>query len=319
MFAGILQIILFLIFIRIEEGSILNLYRSLHDHIIEDYWTTLKMSLPPILLIISMELLQMAFKFLPQSLECSAFYIMSVAIFSSILLKKKFLLSQILAIILITSGLIHFSTTEVMQPKWIFPLSKLINLPDKLPAFSGYVLVVGAVSCYGLSYVILESCLKSQKVSLWIRGIQLNLFNVPLSIIIIVANHYTTETPRGFFDNFTLIAWFFIIFVVACNMMELFVIKVADSIFRMISLAIATMIIGIMKNPFMLYNDFNSPVLKIGIGFIIAGIVLYCIMDNLNPMKEIENEDESEVRESSYIVPLKLYQSVPTVSYKVKS
>lgn len=316
LFAGSLQIILFLNFLRIEEGSLSNLKGSLHAHIIKDFKTTLKMALPPILLILSTELLKIAYNFLPQeTLESRAFNIMSVAIFSTLILKKKFLLTQVLAIILITSGLIHFPNVTQL-PTATFSLFDISNLlPNN--KFNGYMLIIMSVCCYGLSYVVLESNLKASNVSLWIRGIQLNLFNVPLSLLIIIVNHYNDELSRGFFDNFTIVAWFFIIFVVACNMMELFVIKVADNIFRMFSLAIATMLIGVIQYPFALDNT-TSPV-KIGVGFIIAGVVLYCIMDILNPINANECDEEGEMRESPQMVPLKkLYHSVPTVSYKVK-
>lgn len=314
LFASMLQIILFLIFLRIEVGSFRDLKASLYSHIIKDYKTTLKMVLPPTLLILSTELLKIAYDFLPrETLESSVFNIMSVAVFSTLILRKKFLLTQALAIILITSGLVHFPS--VTQPTVAFSSTLFSNLLAKND-FNGYLLIVTAVACYGLSFVLLEQFLKSNAVSLWVRGIQLNLFNVPLSLLITSINYYNDELSRGFFENFTIIAWFFIIFVVACNMMELFVIKVSDSVFRMISLAVATMIIGIMQYPYsMLDNHTNSPV-KIGTGFIVAGVVLYCIMDFFNQNEKPETDIEG--RDSSHLVPLKLYQSVPTVSYKVK-
>lgn len=314
LFASILQIILFLIFLRIEVGSFTNLKASLHSHIIKDYKTTLKMVLSPSLLILSTELLKVAYDFLPrETMESGVFNIVSVAVFSTLILRKKFLLTQVLAIILITSGLVHFPS--ISQPTVTFTPFITSTLLAK-NAFNGYLLIGAAVCCYGLSYVILEKYLKASNVSLWVRGIQLNIFNVPLSLLITSINYYNDELSRGFFENFTIIAWFFIIFVVACNMMELFVIKVADGVFRMISLALATMIIGIMQYPYYMLDSNTNSTVKIGTGFIIAGVVLYCIMDVLNQNETAETEIEG--RESSHVVPLKLYQSVPTVSYKVK-
>lgn len=310
LFAGTLQLILFLIFLRIEEGSISNVLKK---HILEDPRTTLKMSLPPVFLILSTELMKIAASIIPkEAKEASAFYIVGVGAFSFMILRKRFLLTQILAIIFIAFGWSKLPNVTSTASLSLFTMSSLLNENS----IYGYLSILAAICCYGLCYVILESNLKLYDASLWIRGIQLNLFNVPLSLVICIVNHYMDPQQRGLFENFNIIAWFFIIFVVAAGMMELFVIKVADSMFRMISLALATMLINVLQYPFS-FDSSISPV-KIGCGLILAGIFLYSAVDFINP-NSIENEEQNEsVRDSSYVVPMKLYQSVPTVSYKVK-
>lgn len=307
-FAGMLQIILFLIFLLMEEGGFSNLLCSLNKHIISDYKSTFKMALPPVFLILSTEFIGIAHEILPnEARSANSFYIIGVAIFCLLLVKRKFLLTQILAILFISMGLTYFphenQTMSTLVPKL---------LEDELYA---YISILLAICCYGLCYAILEMNLKSSDVSLWIRGIQLNIFVVPLSLFICFGNYYINDghmEVRGFFDNFNIIAWFFIIFIVACNMMELFVIKVADCMFRMIALSLAIMIIGIMKYPFSF--DASSPT-KVGTGLILAGTALYTLMD----VGSFKEGDEGGMRDiQSYIIPMKLYQSVPTVSYNVK-
>jgi solute carrier family 35 (UDP-sugar transporter), member A1/2/3 len=308
-----LQIVLFLIFLRLEEGSFLNLLKSLNKHIINDPKSTLRMALPPFFFILGVELLRIAGSILPlETIKANAFGIVGVAIFSILLLKRKFLLTQILAVIFIAFGLTKFSNDIIHATPYLW-ISSLPSLYSTENTIYGYLSIVASICCYGLCYVILESNLKASNVSLWIRGIQLNLFNVPISLFIAEHFHITTEERAGFFHNFTIIAWFFIIFVVACNMMELFVIKVADSMFRMISLAVATMLIRILQQPFSFESD--SPI-KTGTGLILAGTALYSVMDIIQPG---EDGELSEIgTEVSSFVPISLYQTVPTVSYKVK-
>lgn len=106
---------------------------------------------------------------------------------------------------------------------------------DSFITFFAHFAICCAILCYGLSFVILEKVLKSSDVSLWVRGIQLNLFVVPLSLLVSFSNDWINGN-HGFFDSFNIIAWFFIIFKIAQQMMELIVIKIADSIYRSIGM-----------------------------------------------------------------------------------
>lgn len=294
-----------------EEGSLSNLFSSLSKHIFNDYKSTFKMALPPLFLILSTEFIGIANNILPtEAKSANSFYIIGVAIFCLLLIKRKFLLTQILAILFISMGLTYFPHENQIKSTLIPSL-----LHDQ--ELYAYISILLAICCYGLTYAILERNLKASDVSLWIRGIQLNLFVVPLSLFICLGNYYINEDKnmeaRGFFNNFNIMVWFFIIFIVACSMMELFVIKISDSIFRMIAQSLALMIFGILQHPFSFES--TSPT-KVGAGFILAGTILYTLMD-IGSFKEADEGGMRDIKQ--YIIPMKLYQSVPTVSYNVKN
>ena len=304
--AGIFQIVLFTIFIFIEEGSV----SSIKQHVFFDVRTTFKMALPPIFLILSHELLLISYKILPnQSISAENYTIVGVAIYTVLLLKKKFFLTQALAVFFIASGLDRFPSDDFNTN---FQLES-----NPTSRFQGNAVIVIAILCYGISYVILEKILKSSDdISLWIRGIQLNLFTVPLSLMMSFANGWLNDDPRGFFDDFNIVAWFFIIFLVAQGMMELFVIKVADSVYRCIALSVALVIMGVLRHPI---EDYEITPSKLGAGLVLAGIVLYAVMDHFPVWGELyaDVEPEDEYREApvTYNETLsKGYQNVPTVS-----
>lgn len=294
--SGVIQIILFVILLRLEEG--VDTINCLKNQIWRDPKTTIKMSLPPILLILSDKLMALASYVLPEEAkEASAFHIGGIALCSYLILKKKFLMSQILAIALIVFGQLTSPLSFLKSDIWSFD------------TIYGNVLIMGAAVSIGLSYTILEHFLKISDVSLWIRGIQFNLFNVPICLIIAAYDHYNSKTA-GFFDDFNIISWFLIIFLVARSMIELFVVKVADSIFRIISFILASVLMNIMQTyPFATFTTEN-----IGYGFILAGIILYTTIDLANPVKVSENEYQNDEQESSYVIPIKLYHSVENPS-----
>lgn len=305
--AGTFQIVLFAIFIWAEEGSLAALRQNVVKHIVMDVKTTFKMSLPPILLILSSELLRISSDPLPvQSQSANNYLIIGVLIFAVLVLKKKFYLSQALAIYLVAKGLDQFPAENNL---WID--EQTATTP--INTFFGHFTIMWAILCYGLSYVVLELILKSSEVSLWIRGIQMNLFTVPLYLIMSFTEDRSSEI--GFFENFNLIACFFIVFTIAQRMMELFVIKVVDSVYRCLALATALVIIGIIRNPF-------TDALKLGSGLVLAGACLYAVMDHFPKWGEIhEAESEDEYRESpvdSAETIAKGYQNVQTVSSAVE-
>ncbi|KAG5679313.1 hypothetical protein PVAND_008888 [Polypedilum vanderplanki] len=312
LFGGILQIILFLVFLLLEEGSFSNLLISLKKNIFEDAKSTFKMALPPILFLLASEFRGIAKIIIPMDEgSMSSFYIIGVAICSVIILKRKFMLTQALAILLISMGLTYFPS-DYHQTSSTSTITNLFG-NDELYA---YISIALAIACFGLGFGILEHNLKAKNASLWICGIQFNLFVVPIAFTFSIANYIFDESSRGFFDNFNIISSFFVIFLVACLMMKLFVVKVADSIFCMIALSIATALIGMMKNSFTLDSDSH---VKIGAGLVLAGSALYIVIDVLNPNPTSLGDEESLKEVQSYTIPMKLYQSVPTVSYKVKN
>lgn len=254
----------------------LGLKSTIEVHIFTDMKTTFKMALPPIFLILSNELLLISQKVLPLQTQSAGNYtILGVAIFTVLILKKKFFLSQALAVYFVASGLDHFPSNFQSD---MFNVQE--STDDPVKNFFAHFAIVWAVLCYGLSYVVLEKILKSSEVSLWIRGIQLNLFIVPFSLLMSFTNDWLNEDSRGFFENFNIVAWFFIIFKIAQQMMELFVIKIADSIYRFLALATSIVIIGILKNPFSLEDSYEQVPVKLGAGLVLAGICIYTIMDH---------------------------------------
>jgi Nucleotide-sugar transporter len=314
--AGIFQIILFTIFLYIEEGSLAALKLNVSSHILSDVKTTFKMSLPPIFLLLSNELLLLSSKILPiQSASAGSYTIVGVAVFSILMFKRRFFLSQALAVYFVAKGLDHFPIDNN------FDVSQAAT--DSTTVFYGHLAIVWAILFYGISYVTLEKILKSSDVSLWIRGIQLNLFTVPFSLMMWYANKYVNDDPRGFFDNFTIIGWFYIIFKVAQQMMELFVIKIADSIYRCLALATALVVIGIMRHPFDIEANFDYVPVKLGAGLVLSGVCLYAVMDQFPKWGEINDTDsDDEYRDSPVDANETLskgYQTVQTVSSSVSN
>lgn len=224
---------------------------------------TLKMALCPILLFLSMEFWKISSEMLPkESNEIKSYYIISVTVFSLLITRRKFFFTQLLAVMLITFGLLNINSNLTLSSSKITGNGIIY----------GYFFSFAAISSYGLCFSLLEMNLKQndRDVSLWIRGIQ---FNVPYCILLLISNSFTNQRGQ-FFDDFNLISYFFVIFLAACNLLELFVIKVADSVFRMISMSLATMLLALMQN----VSSVSSSI-KLGSTLILIGTMIYLTID----------------------------------------
>lgn len=265
------------------------------------------MALPPIFLILSNELLLLSSNILPlKSQSASNYTIIGVALCALLVLKKKFFLTQVVAVYFVARGLDLLPQDSITTD---------VEASNLLGTFHGHLTIALGIICYGMSYVILEKILKSSEVSLWIRGIQLNLFTVPLSLILSYTNDLMNQNSQGFFDNFNIIAWFFIFFKIAQQMMELFVIKVADSVYRCFALSTALVIIGLIK--FVMEETAQA---KVGTGLVLAGISLYSIMDHFPKWSELDSEIEFRDSPTDCNETLsKGYQTVPTVSSTIRN
>lgn len=287
-------------------------------HIFNDVQTTLLMALPPIFSLAANQLLLLSSKTLPNQTHSAVNYtICGIAIFTILILKRRFFLTQAIAVFFVAKGLDQIPSVEFDNE----------DFNDTNNMYGQWSIVL-AILCYGISSVILEKILKSSEVSLWVRGIQLNLFVVPLSLMMSFINDWNSNKnpgdSSGFFENFNIIAWFFIIFKIAQKMMELFVIKVADSIYRSLSLSTALVVIGIMQHPFDFEVNYEVSSMKLATGLVIAGIWLYTIMDHyfLYWSQSNELEDDQEYRDlpTDFNETLsKGYQTVRTVSSSISN
>ena len=308
--AGAFQILILGIFIIMEEGSIMKLKESVVNDVFCDFSTVI-MILPTIFMIISDQLLLVSSEILPISRDSANNYsVVAVAFFSILMLKKRMFLTQLIAIALVVAGVNNFPDTGAMYEG----NEAFVTLKTLVHAKIAFTL---AIMCTGLSWVILEKVLKSSEASLWIRGIQLNIFLVPLSFLMIYGNAWFKDEPMAIFDDFNIIAWFFVIFKAAQQMMVLFVLKIADSVNKCFAFSIAFVIMGVIKNPFMIGEDWSPE--QLGTGLVLAGICLYSILDNcftkIIGEEESDVESEIEYRESPNVDSLsKGYQVIQPVS-----
>lgn len=247
----------------------------------------LYMSVPPILLVLSWELSHVASMIAPyENAVAKNFIIISAAFFALLTLGKRFFMTQILSLFLIAVGASKFPQNFNMSE---FRL--LTQYDEQTQLVIGYSMIALSVVFCGLSYVLLEKRLKSSESSFWITGIQYNLFYVPFFLLISLINDIIFYEQSEFFDAFDIFAWFYIIFISAQKIMELFVLKISDSICMQMSYITALSMIVFLEQ--------NFELSRYGTGYIIYGIMLYMVLEFFPEWGVLQRYQSNEYRDAN--------------------
>lgn len=245
------------------------------------------MALPPMLFVISWECFFLSNEFYPSTTAMTKnCKIISLAIFSILILGRKFFMTQILGICFVAYGMFRLTQT---------PLS-LTEFDDLSKDPIESCLIVSGLLSYGLSFVLLERQLKLADASFWITGIQYCMYFVPCFLIVSCYNDWLFHNEQGFLTASDIFTWFYIVFVAAQMIMELFVIKISDSIFMNMSYSIAFAFI-------MLFGQ-SLKISGYGAGFIIYGIMLYIFLEFSQSIIPVRRENAADLRIIDRIYPI---------------
>lgn len=245
------------------------------------------MLVPPFLLVLSWEVYHISAMILPYETAIAKNYtIISTVFFSILILRKGFFMTQILSLFFIAVG------SSLFPQNYEFSEFKILSAYDnESRQIIGYSLIVLSTVFYGLSYILLELRLKSPENSFWITGIQFNIFYVPFFLIVSLINDYIFYDDSEFFDAFDIFAWFYIIFISAQKIMELFVLKISDSIHMQMSSAIALSLIVFLEQNFTLS--------RYGTGLIVYGTMLYSVLEFFPEWGILKRYQENHYREAN--------------------
>lgn len=124
----------------------------------------------------------------------------------------------------------------------------------------------------GFANVYLEKMMKKSDASLWIRNVQLGLFSIPQTAVLML-----TDLPKiqlhGLFGGFTPAVWMVVLLKALGGLIVAAVIKYADNILKTYATAIAIVLTCLLSIP--LYGSIPSMAFLQGMALVIASMLLY--------------------------------------------
>lgn len=186
--------------------------------------------------------------------------IITTAMFSVILLSRHISSAQWLSVVALACGVA------------LVQLSQATHTNDgKTNSIAGLVSVMCGCLTSGFAGVYFEMVLKSSKVSLWIRNIQLSSIGIAMAAISCFFRDYSHIRERGFFSGYNESVWVVIILQAAGGLLVALVVKYADNVLKGFATSLS-ILISCMVSMYA-FND-----IQVNMGFIVgAGVVLSAV------------------------------------------
>lgn len=257
--------------IFMQVGSSPYLYvAELKKHIVNTPREVLKLSVPSLLYTVQNNLLYLALTNLDASTYqvCYQLKILTTAIFSMIMMKRKFSIKKWLALLMLAAGVsiiqISGSGDYSMEEHHRY------NLNNRLV---GLVSVIFASCTSGFSGIYFEKVIKGSVSSLWIRNIQMGLPSIIFAFITVLLKDLETVQKKGFFGGYTFIVWIVVIVQASGGLIVALVVKYADSVLKVFASSISIVVSCVIS---ILFLDFHPNFWFVcGTFLVVTSTVLY--------------------------------------------
>lgn len=222
-----LKVLTSMMILAAQEGTFIKLMCYLRDNIWRQPLDCLKVSVPAFIYTLQNNLLYIALS----NLDAATFQvsyqlkILTTALFSVLMLKKKLSPQQWSALVILFVGvaLVQFRPEDSKSSK--------TATTDQRPSMGLFAVIL---SCFmsGFAGVYFEKILKGTKQSLWLRNVQLGSMSVIIGLITMEIKDGPKIQERGFFFGYDYVVWIVIVFQSLGGLLVAVVVKYADNILK---------------------------------------------------------------------------------------
>lgn len=262
------KLLVCLVFVYLTESiSWKHFVSILNNTIVKQPIDTLKVCIPSLVYLIQNNLVYVS----TSNLDAATYQvtyqlkIFTTAVFSVLILKRKLLRHQWIALAVLVLGVV------------LVQLNNTIDKTQKLYPNQNRIvgLVAALIACClsGFAGVYFEKILKGAEISIWMRNIQLSVVSVPLGVIICFTSDWHEVTSKGFFFGYDLFIVYLIVLQAAGGLTVAMVVKYADNILKGFATSLAIVLACIFS---MYFFDFMISVqFVVGTMFVMCSIFLY--------------------------------------------
>ncbi|XP_050432809.1 UDP-N-acetylglucosamine transporter [Adelges cooleyi] len=218
-----LNICLILVY-KTESISWKHFISLLDNTIIKQPMDTLKVCIPSLVYLIQNNLLYVS----TSNLDAATYQvtyqlkILTTAVFSVIILNRKLMRHQWIALLVLISGVILVQLNDTNEKKTLNEQNRLLGITAAL------------IACClsGFAGVFFEKILKGADISVWMRNIQLSVVSIPLGFIVCFINDWSHINTKGFFFDYDWYIVYLIFLQAAGGLIVAMVVKYADNILK---------------------------------------------------------------------------------------
>lgn len=242
-----------------------QLVSELNKHVLQSPIEVAKLSVLSFLYTIQNNLLYFALSHLDAATYqvCYQLKILTTAIFSMVLLQRKFSTKKWMALIMLTMGVAIVQAGNANSK----------SETEKHQQFIGLIAVLSAACTSGFSGVYLEKVLKGSQTSLWLRNVQMGMTSVVIALITVYAKDGQAVAEQGFLGGYTELVWTVVIVQACGGLLIAVVIKYADNVLKVFATSISIILSSVISAMFF---DFQASYAFImGASFVAIATVMY--------------------------------------------
>lgn len=192
--------------------------------------------------------------------------ILTTAVFSVIVLKKRLYSHQWLALLVLFIGVALVQLVQISKPSG--------SQSQEQNPVVGFFAILTACVLSGFAGVYFEKILKSSsEVSLWIRNIQLSAIAIPFGLLQVFVTDSELVSEKGFFYGYTLLTWIVVLLQAQGGLLVAVVVKYADNILKGFATSLSIIISCVVS--IYIFNFELSIQFVMGATLVIGSIFLY--------------------------------------------
>lgn len=201
---------------------------------------------------------------------CYQTKIITTALFSVVLLKKRLTTWKWVALFLLAIGVVLAQASENSASEHAAKFSGDTRQQSRL---LGFICVLAASCTSGFSGVYFEMLLKSSTTSLWIRNIQMGISSIAISILTVVVKDWSNVSKYGIFHGYDAVVVGVILLQAMGGLLVAVVVKYADNIRK--SFATAVSIITSCVLSMFLFDFHPNRTFVLGVVCVCGSIFIY--------------------------------------------
>jgi UDP-sugar transporter A1/2/3 len=271
----VIKLIVCLIIVGLQaRGGGSSLGAELSQHVLQSPREIFKLTLPSVLYTIQNNLLYLALTNLDAATYqvCYQLKILTTALFSALLLQRKFSAQKWLALVVLTTGVavVQLSGSGDQHSAHSAGAAEGESSQNRVV---GLVAVLCAACTSGFSGVYFERILKGSVTSLWIRNVQMGLPSVIIAYCTVYAKDAAAIQTQGFLGGYSPLVWTVVLVQAVGGLIVATVVKYADNVLKVFATSFS-IVLSCLISAF-LFDFHPSWMFLSGASLVVTATVMY--------------------------------------------
>ncbi|KAL7567562.1 hypothetical protein ACA910_016978 [Epithemia clementina (nom. ined.)] len=273
----VMKLIICLLVIAVQANG--ALLRELHIHVIQSPLEIVKLTVPSLLYTIQNNLLYLALTNLDAATYqvCYQLKILTTALFSALLLQRKFSGQKWASLIILTVGVAVVQISGSGDQHTHSDSESEANAEEQQNRIIGLVAVLCAACTSGFSGVYFEKILKGSRTSLWVRNVQMGLPSILIAYMTVYAKDAAAVQAQGFLGGYTTLVWTVVTVQAVGGLIVATVVKYADNVLKVFATSFSIVVSCIISA--FLFDFHPTWMFLCGASLVVTATVMYSSPD----------------------------------------